>query len=563
MKKILATVLLLLYLCTLSAFAEPNASPTPSPVAQTPAAEPYSGSATVSILYTSDIHGNIQRNEEKGTLGYSGIAAIQRSLPDSILIDGGDYLTSNLFVAQDTVDNVLNLMNSVGYHLAAVGEADLLNGSQVMKEVQEKAAFHMLSSNVTTGSDRTPLLGSTKIINVKGINLGFFSILNPELRLTTGLEELTDIYLEDASKTAQNCVNSLKEQGADVIIALTHIGTQDSTTVDQLAAFVSGIDFIFDGHDHQANNGRFIGETLILNPGANGEHLMQLDLKFGANKSLRSFSTTQWSYPALEKLPMDEAIVYLENSIIEAQTEFLDEAVAISKVELPYPEDIGYRSVPLGNFIADSYLKKTTATIAMVDAGSIAAGVPGGSVTKAHILSILPDSRVLQEKKVTPKALKTALESAVSTLKLKDDGTIDPDSATDSFPQIAGFRVDVNLKNEPGERVMKIKLDNGVTLNLTDDRTTITLVSNSRLLSGENAYDVFDSYPVEAEYVSEGQALLDYINATEEYPDYTEARIRMTDQQKSYTGLIVTILLSIVLVVMLMVVIIKMMTRVS
>ena len=260
---------------------------------------------------------------------------------------------------------------------------------------------------------------------------------------------------------------------------------------------------------------------------------------------------------------MDEAIVYLENSIIEAQTEFLDEAVAISKVELPYPEDIGYRSVPLGNFIADSYLKKTTATIAMVEAGSIAAGIPGGSVTKAHILSILPDSRVLQEKKVTPKALKTALESAVSTLKLKDDGTIDPDSATDSFPQIAGFRVDVNLKNEPGERVMKIKLDNGVTLNLTDDRTTITLVSNSRLLSGENAYDVFDSYPVEAEYVSEGQALLDYINATEEYPDYTEARIRMTDQQKSYTGLIVTILLSIVLVVMLMVVIIKMMTRVS
>lgn len=562
MKK-LTLLLLLLYVSTLGVFAEPavepSASPTPPPVES----QPYSGSANITILHTADIHGNFQQSKENGTLGYSGIAAIQRSLPGSILVDSGDYLTSNLFQAQDTVDDVLSLMNAVGYHVAGVGEADLLNGAGVLRDVQSRAAFHMLSTNITTGTDRTALLGNTKIIEVQGIKLGFFSILSPELRLTSGLEEMTDIYLEDASKTAQTSVNELKSQGADIIIALSHIGNQGSTTVDQLAAFVSGIDFILDGHDHQEENGRFIGDTMILNPGANGKKLLQLDLKFGGNKSLLSFSITQWTYAAVENLPMDHAIVELENQILEEQSAFLNESVAISRVEIPYSDDIGYQSHPLGNFIADAYRQKTMAHVALIDTGSIAAGIPGGSITKADILSILPDNNSIQTKKVTPKALKTAIESGLSGISLKEDGTIDPQSASGKFPQISGLTVAVNLKNDPGERVIRMKLDNGISLNLNDDRSTVTVVSNSDVMSGQNDYDIFAMYSQEEEFGSEGQALLDYLNTSGEYSEYTEARIQMTNQQKSYMGIIVTMFLVLILIVMVLVIVIKIMTRVS
>lgn len=559
----LTLFILALYLCTCTVFAEPTASPSPTPSPEPQVSQPYSGSAYITILHTSDIHGNIQRSKEKGTLGYSGIAAIQKSLPESILVDGGDYLTSELFMAQNTADDVLSLMNTVGYHLAAIGESDLRNGVSVLQDIQKNAAFHMLSSNITAGTERKPLLASTKILETKGIKLGFFSILNPELRLASGLEEMTDIYLEDASKTAQNCVNSLKAEGADVIIALTHMGTTGSTSVDQLAAFVTGIDFIFDGHDHQEENGRFIGDTLIMNPGGNGEKLLQLDLKFGANKQLLSFSTTQWSYEATESLPLDETIVNLENSIIQAQSEFLNEGVAVSSVELSYGDDIGYRSTALGNFVADAYREKTKATVALVDAGSIGAGVRGGSVTKADILAILPKNHGIQTKKITPKELKTALESAVSGIKLKEDGTIDPESATEKFPQISGFQLSVNLKNEPGDRVVRIKLDNGVSLNLNDDRNTFTIASNSGVLAGGNDYDIFALSPLYEEYGAEGQALLEYLNYSDEYPEHSAERVVMTNQQKNYTGLILNILVSVLAVVVMLIVVIKMMTKVA
>ncbi|MBO5409233.1 MAG: 5'-nucleotidase C-terminal domain-containing protein [Clostridia bacterium] len=531
-------------------------TPTPQPL-------PYLGSADVSILFTTDIHGNFQRDEKTGVLGYSGINAIARSVPNSILVDGGDYLSSGQFVSEDSVNSILSLMNATGYHVAGIGETDLAHGVAVLKDVKDRAAFHMLSSNVTTGLDRTPLLGDTIILDVQGIRVGFFSLLNPELRLSASLQELTDVYLEDASKMAQASVNSLKQQGADVIIAVSHMGNQSGSGIDQIAAFVSGIDYIFDGHDHVEETGRFIGDTMIINPGAGGTQLVQLDLHFGPGKEITGFSTTQWFYEATKSLAMDPALVALEESIVAQQNEFLKESVAVSRVDIDYTDDILFRSHPLGNFIADAYREKTKATVALVDAGSIAVGIPTGDITKASILAILPKNHSIQTKKITPKILKTALESGLSGITLLEDGMVDPASATEKFPQISGVRVQVNLNNEPGKRVVKMTLDNGVSLNLNDDRTSLIIASNTGILSGLNDYGIFEMQPVLEEYDSEGQALLEYLNYTGEYSEYQSSRIELTDNQESYTMLLLTIAVVFAFVVMILILIIKLMARVS
>ena len=540
--------------------APADAAPTPTP---TPEPQPYLGSADVSILFTTDIHGNFQRNETTGVLGYSGINAIARSIPNCILVDGGDYLSSGQFVSEDSVNSILSLMNAAGYHIAGIGETDLAHGVNVLQDVKSRATFQMLSTNVTTGLSRTTLLGDTAIIDVQGIRVGFFSLLNPELRLSASLQDLTDVYLEDASKMAQTSVNTLKQQGADVIIAVSHMGNQTGSGIDQIAAFVSGIDYIFDGHDHVEEPGRFIGDTMIINPGAGGKQLIQLDLHFGAGKAITGFSTTQWFYEATKDLPMDQSLVALENSIVAQQNEFLKESVAVSRVDIGYTDDIRYQSHPLGNFVADAYRHKTKATVALVDAGSIALGIPKGEITKAGILSVLPKNHTIQTKKITPKILKTALESGLSGITLLEDGTVDPASATDKFPQISGVQVKINLNNEPGKRVVKMTLDNGVTLNLNDDRTMMIIASNANILSGLNDYGIFEMQPVLEEYDSEGQALLEYLNYTEEYSPYQTSRMEMTDNQESYVMLLLTIAVVFAFVVMILVLIIKLMAKVS
>ncbi len=615
MMKKLTVLLLLVCLCTISVFAQPVESPaepvqpatdavvneapadvepdsavaTPSPTAvveNTPAAvtskpaavaEPATVAATpsptptvigengttVTILFTSDIHGHFQQNATSGTLGYSGIAAIQRSIPGSILVDGGDYLTSNLFTTEETISDVLSLMNAAGYRVAGIGEADLENGIEPLRKVQTEAGFHMLSSNISYAKERMPLLGDTIILDVNGINVGFFSILNPDLRLDASLQNLEDVYLEDAARTAQKCVNKLKAEGADVIIALSHVGNEGNTTIDQVTAFVNGIDFVLDGHDHVEETGRWIGDTLILNPGFNGKQAIELTINFDAYRKITNLSTTQWSYEGILNLPQDEAVVALENEIAHRQSEILGADIARAETTIPYSYSMLYQSDPLGNFVADAYRQKTMATVAMVNAGSIEASIPEGEITKATILAVLPNQYTVQVKNVTPKMLRTALEGCLYHIELREDGTIDPATATTEFPQISGFTVQVNFNNEPGKRVMGIRLDNGVELNLADSYTSISLASSSGVFSGELGFDAFLEREVEEDYGSEGQALLEHLTHTENPEEYSSPRIILTNQQESYTGLIVSILLIITLVVMVLIFIIKLMAKVS
>lgn len=586
MMKKLTVLLLIVYLCTLGVFAQPVASPQtnaqPAVAVETAPAEANPSTSTtaeatpnptptvigengtsVTILFTSDIHGYFHQNSANGTLGYSGIAAIQRSIPGSILVDGGDYLTSNMFTTEETISDVLSLMNAAGYRVAGIGEADLENGIAALQKVQSEAGFHMLSSNVSYAKERTPLLGDTVVLDVNGINVGFFSILNPDLRLDASLQNLEDVYLEDAARTAQKCVNQLKANGADIIVALSHIGNEGNTTVDQVTAFVNGIDFVLDGHDHTEESGRWIGDTLILNPGANGKQLIQLTVGFDAYRNITNLSTTQWSYEGLANLPQDEAVVTLENEISQRQAEILGADIARAETTIPYSFSLLYQSEPLGNFVADAYRQKTMATIAIVNAGSIEASIPEGEITKATILAVLPNQYTVQVKEITPKMLRTALEGCLYNVKLRDDGTIDPTSATTEFPQISGFTVRVNFNNEPGKRVMGIRLDNGVELNLTDSYTSISLASSSGVFSGELGFDAFLERDVKEDYGSEGQALLEHLTHTENPEEFSNARIILTNQQESHAGLIISILLVIMLVVMVLVFIIKLMTKVS
>jgi len=530
-----------------------EATPTPEPTPM-----PANGS-TVNILFTSDIHGNFLQNAETGSLGYSGIAAIHRSIPNSILADGGDYLTSTMFITEESINEILSLMNATGYHVAGIGEADLENGVEMLTNVQAGANFQMLSTNVTLGTSHQPVLSDHQIYEVNGIKVGFFSILSPDLKLSPSLQNVTDVYLEDAGKTAQKAVNTLKQEGADVIVALSHVGNEGNTNVDQIAAFVNGIDFILDGHDHQEESGRWIGETLILNPGANGQQLIQLELSFNNRREITNIATTQWTYEAISQLPVDPAIAALEQSIAQNQAAFLSDGVALADKEIPYSYSVNYQSEPIGNFIADAYRQKSQATIAIINAGSIEAGLPQGQVSKSDILAVLPNQYTIQMKKITPKELKMALEGCFYNIKLNEDGSVDPASATPDFPQISGFQVQVNYQNEPGKRVMGVRLDNGVELNLTDDFTHISLASSDGAF--HEIFDAFQEIEVEEEFGSEGQALLEYLSQPEDADDYTQQRVLSTNQKESYTGIIVSILLILVFVVMILVFVVKLLTK--
>lgn len=67
----------------------------------------------------------------------------------------------------------------------------------------------------------------------------------------------------DAAKAAKRCVETLKGEGAEIIVCLSHSGTGDSLASsedEELAKAVDGIDVIVSGHTHST-----LAEPLVVN----------------------------------------------------------------------------------------------------------------------------------------------------------------------------------------------------------------------------------------------------------------------------------------------------------
>ena len=86
-----------------------------------------------------------------------------------------------------------------------------------------------------------------------------------------GIQNASGFVLEDPVQAAGRCVQSLKEQGAQFIICLSHSGTSEKTKNsedEQLAQKVEGIDLIISGHTHTTLEAPIVvGDTYIVSAG--------------------------------------------------------------------------------------------------------------------------------------------------------------------------------------------------------------------------------------------------------------------------------------------------------
>ena len=135
--------------------------------------------------------------------------------------------------------------------------------------------------NCLAGLEANPDLVTTvanTIIQKGGVKIGFFGLETPEAqtkanpKLIEGLKFLAGKDGKELYACADAQVKALKEQGADLVVCLAHLGVDESSepyTSYDLAANVEGIDFIIDGHSHS-----------VITAGPNGEAIQSTGTAF-------------------------------------------------------------------------------------------------------------------------------------------------------------------------------------------------------------------------------------------------------------------------------------------
>ncbi|MDP9837884.1 2',3'-cyclic-nucleotide 2'-phosphodiesterase/3'-nucleotidase [Neorhizobium huautlense] len=295
------------------------------------AARAANNQAHLRIMETTDIHVHVfpydyYADKPNDTLGLARTASlidgIRAEAGNSMLIDNGDFLQGNPlgdYVAYERgmkegdKHPVISAMNVLGYDVGTMGNHEFNYGLDFLNKVLAGAGFPFVCANLTKGmlaSDpkKDELMFKPYVIIEKQIRdgsgatspikVGFIGFVPPQIMTWDAKNLEGKAQTRDIVDAAKAWVPVMKEEGADIVIALSHSGIDGSGQSERMEnaslylAGVEGIDAIFTGHQHlvfpgpkdfdgitgaDAKKGTLMGKPAVM-AGFWGSHMGLIDL---------------------------------------------------------------------------------------------------------------------------------------------------------------------------------------------------------------------------------------------------------------------------------------------
>lgn len=314
------------------------------------------------IIETTDLHGNMMnfdyyQDQTVDTFGLVKTANLihqaKNEVKNSVLVDNGDLIQgspmADYVVSKGLEDGDIHpaykVMNELGYTVGNFGNHEFNFGLDYLKKSLAGAKFPYINANIydaTTGKPyfKQYLIVDTPVVDRDGnkqvIKIGYIGFVPPQIMLWDKLNLDGKVVVKDITETAKALVPQMKQEGADIIIAIPHSGVSSEpykalaeNSVYYLSQ-VDGIDAIMFGHSHDV----FPGENFKSLPNANilqgtingvpavmpgqwGSHLGVVDLIVeGEPSAWRVILGTSQARPIYDK-QAKKALVDVDSSLAE------------------------------------------------------------------------------------------------------------------------------------------------------------------------------------------------------------------------------------------------------
>jgi len=466
------------------------------------------------ILHSNDVHGEI--------MGYAYIAALKTEFQNRgasvILADAGDFSQGDPTVSLSKGATAVSMMNAAGYDVATLGNHEFDFGYQQLVSNLQGAQFHAICADVFNGENT--ILPPTWTYENGGLKIGFFGMETPETQtkvnpgLIQGIRFLSrgDIYT-----CAQAQIDALRADGADIVVALAHLGVDSESAPDghrsvDMYAHTNGIDIILDGHSHT-----------VMTAGENGEPVQSTGTKFAnigvvvvdnASEQIQEHylipTKVMDGETVVSELPKDSTVAAAAQSIIDQVDAEYGEVFARSEILLNGERAPGNRTeeTNLGDLITDAMVwsvvkeggieqVEPNAVVGITNGGGIRASIEAGDVTMNMINTVLPFGNTVAVVYVTGAELLEALEAS----------TFCTPKAIGGYPQTSGitWTLDTTVEYDQGEvytldgkessyyapasiKRVTITAINGEPF---DENATYAVVTNNFCSAGGDTYNVF------------------------------------------------------------------------
>ena len=453
----------------------------------------------VKIVHTNDIHARVEEDDYNQVIGMDRLSGIAQAFTEgadgSLMLDSGDTFHGQPIATLVKGESVAKLMKACGYDAMTTGNHDWSYGKERLKELGGIANVKILSGNIKN-ADGTSFFDTDELVkeitkNGKTLKIGVFGVSDPEMKNKTTPSNVEGLDFQDAVAYAKREAATLKTEGCDVVIALSH--TLDPKNV---AAQVDGVDLWLCGHEHIELSESVTtpdgSKTYVSESGhyLNSVGLIDLNCTMDEDGSVHvDYEKTSVDYEEAQNYPKDASVTAVLDTIKAENETALNRVIGTSPVELDGVwEHIRIGQTNLGNVITDAYLLATGADIAFENAGGIRASIAAGTVTYGDVINVSPYGNYVVTKKLTGAQIKEMLESSLTIQKncivANDSGEWDAwPNDSGSYLQVGGIIVRFDPAQPAGARVLSVQKD-GQEL---DDTKEYTVAVNN-YLAGSDSY---------------------------------------------------------------------------
>lgn len=240
----------------------------------------------ITILFTGETHAmlypcNCPIEPDGGVLRRASlIKELRAKNPDALLLDSGGFFGGGIMdgytqnTELDSQRTIINLkaMEMMGYDAVNIGDDEFNFGRGFLEERISNIKLAFVSSNLE--SDKfLPFI----IKEVGDVKIGITGLCGRFVISKSG-----GIRFIDPKEALKKTIGQLRQQGANIIVLLSHLGEADDT---DLIKEVEGVDILIVGHSRSKEDVKEkIGSTLLVRPSWQGRRLGILSFTVENNK---------------------------------------------------------------------------------------------------------------------------------------------------------------------------------------------------------------------------------------------------------------------------------------
>jgi 2',3'-cyclic-nucleotide 2'-phosphodiesterase (5'-nucleotidase family) len=511
----------------------------------------------IQLLNVSDWHGQLDPLVV-GTAQVGGAAAIsaywqaeRAANPNTLTLTAGDAVgaTPPLSSFFDDEPTIL-AMNLMGFQVDTLGNHNFDHGIAHLQEQIELADFQYVSANLKNRDDNLEGVKDFEIFEVGGVKVAVIGITNPEAPTLVFPGSFGTIVPTDPIPAANKARAAAKRAGAEVFIAITHLGVTgfDSVTgapfgpLVDFANNIGGFDVIVGDHTDVQFSG-VINNALVYENRSKGLTYARARLTVDLLSKKVKSKSVEFITPFVSAVTPDPAIVSLLQPYRDELAPILNTQIGSSSVAIPRSDSCGRSDGRLceslvGNVTADALRTTYGTDFAITNSGGLRAALtcsttdsatdfcppftpPPFPITRGQVLTVLPFGNVAVTLTINGAELKTMLENGVSAMP----------GANGRFAQVSGLCFTYDISAPVGNRVISAVRQaadgscTGTTVDLTA-ASNYTIAENDFMASGGDGYPNFASRMVTRDIMD--QTLADYVAANSPIHPSIQGRIQCT-----------------------------------